>query len=149
MLQYPVIYSPSGSSPGYTLKRWLWAGEKMKDWQIWQYGVKQPLHTLPIPLAGHCVVKLADRFVVFLGGATARFDDSGSVIPHSAPEPTNHVHVYDLDNEVWATTFQDQDPDLRKMKVARMNHACVSYVENNRVNRKYSKFCLVLFWWVG
>ena len=133
MLQYPVIYSSSGSNPGYSLKRWMWANEKMKDFEIWQYGVKQPMHSLPIPLAGHCVVKLANRFVVFLGGATTRFDDSGSVIPHMESEPTNHVHVYDLDNEVWATTFRGQDQHLQKMKVARMNHGCVSYVENNRV----------------
>ena len=133
VLQYPVIYSSSGSNPGYSLKRWMWANEKMKDFEIWQYGVKQPLHSLPIPLAGHCVVKLANRFVVFLGGATARFDDSGSVIPHKESEPTNHVHVYDLDNEVWATTFRGQDQHLEKMKVARMNHGCVSYVENNRL----------------
>ena len=133
MLQYPVIYSNSGPSPGYTLKRWMWANEKMKDFEIWQYGVKQPMYSLPIPLAGHCVVKLANRFVVFLGGATSRFDDFGSVIPHKDSEPTNHVHVYDLDNEVWATTFRDQDQHLKKMKVARVNHGCVSYVENNRV----------------
>ena len=62
VLQYPVIYSNSGSSPGYTLKRWLWANEKMKDIEIWQYGVKQQMYNLPIPLAGHCVVKLANRF---------------------------------------------------------------------------------------
>ena len=55
------------------------------------------------------------------------------MIPHTESEPTDHVHVYDLDNEVWATTFRDQDQHLRRMNVARMNHGCVSYVENNRV----------------
>ena len=94
MLQYPVIYRATGSTPGYTLKRWMWAHRKMKDYEIWEYGVKRPLHTLPIPLAGHCVVKVENRFVVFLGGATTRFDEFSSVIPHSGPEPTNHVHVY-------------------------------------------------------
>ena len=152
VLQYPVIFRPTGSSPGYTLKRWLWANQKMKDFEIWQYGVRQPQYSLPIPLAGHCVVKLDDRFVVFLGGATTRFDEFSSVIPNTGPEPTSHVHVYgefrryctalgnnwnistltDLDNEVWATTFQGQDPNLKRMNVGRMNHGCVTYVEAGR-----------------
>ena len=94
MLQYPVIYRNTGSTPGYTLKRWLWANRKMKDFEIWEYGVKKPLHELPIPLSGHCVVKVENRFVVFLGGATTRFDEFSNVIPNTGPEPTNHVHVY-------------------------------------------------------
>ena len=36
--------------------------------QIWNYGVRQSMYSLPIPLAGHRVVVLFNRRVVFLGG---------------------------------------------------------------------------------
>ena len=36
--------------------------------QIWNYGVRSTMYELPIPLAGHCVVVINNKFVVFLGG---------------------------------------------------------------------------------
>ena len=88
VLQYPSLFATTGTGLGFTLKRWQWANEKAKNTdvscraqpgatvllstpsvvQIWNYGVRQSMYSLPIPLAGHCVVVLFNRRVVFLGG---------------------------------------------------------------------------------
>ena len=41
--------------------------------QIWNYGVRSTMYQLPIPLAGHCVVVINNKFVVFLGGGIKLF----------------------------------------------------------------------------
>ena len=82
------------------------------------------MYQLPIPLAGHCVVVINNKFVVFLGGGIILFKndyvskkfsgttefkaDDGSPIRMTGPVPTNHVHIYNLDSEVWTTTYLDQ-----------------------------------------
>ena len=77
------------------------------------------MYNLPIPLSGHCVVVINKKFVVFLGGATTEFKEDGTVIDNTGPEPTNHIHIYNLDNESWDTTFMEQSNTLRKMSVPR------------------------------
>ena len=92
--------------------------------QIWNYGVRSTMYQLPIPLAGHCVVVINNKFVVFLGGGIKLFKknmfkknfsgttefkaDDGSPIRMTGPVPTNHVHIYNLDTEAWTTTYLDQ-----------------------------------------
>ena len=87
------------------------------------------MYELPIPLAGHCVVVINNKFVVFLGGGiklledcvaeicslshlligTTKFKaDDGSPIRMTGPVPTNHVHIYNLDSGAWTTTYLDQ-----------------------------------------
>ena len=85
------------------------------------------MYELPIPLAGHCVVVIQNKHVVFLGGGvniniegrgsdnylifvgTTEFKaDDGSPIRMTGPVPTDHVHIYNLDNEAWTTTYLDQ-----------------------------------------
>ena len=114
-----MIYTDTGFTPGYSLKGWEWSNKKAKRTEVWNYGVRPSMYSLPIPLSGHCVVTVNKRFVVFLGGATTEFKEDGTIILNTGPEPTNHIHIYDLDNETWETTFLDQSSTLRKMSVPR------------------------------
>ena len=34
VLQYPAVYSNTGTTPGYTLKKWLWSNEKAKATEV-------------------------------------------------------------------------------------------------------------------
>ena len=86
---------------------------------MWNYGVRASMYSLPIPLSGHCVVTINRRFVVFLGGATTEFKEDGTIKLNTGPEPTSHIHIYNLDNESWETTFLGQSNTLRKMSVPR------------------------------
>ena len=52
--------------------------------QIWNYGVRQSMYSLPIPLAGHCVVVLFNRRVVFLGGGEVVFSAECSTVQYNA-----------------------------------------------------------------
>ena len=51
--------------------------------QIWNYGVRQSMYSLPIPLAGHCVVVLFNRRVVFLGGGEVVLSAQYSTVQYS------------------------------------------------------------------
>ena len=73
---------------------------------------------------------------MFHNVATTEFklEDDGtySVKPMTGPVPSEHVHTYNLNNEVWSTTFPGQtitSSTMNPMKIARMNHGCVSYNE--------------------
>ena len=102
------------------------------------YGVRSSMYELPIPLAGHCVVIINNRHVVFLGGGilnvlfisrkssksipkgTTEFrEEDGSPLRFTGPVPTNHVHVYNLDTEAWTTTYMDQAGEsLKKASIS-------------------------------
>ena len=121
VLQFPALYTDTGFTPGYSLKGWEWSNRKAKRTEVWNYGVRASMYSLPIPLSGHCVVTINRRFVVFLGGATTEFKEDGTIILNTGPEPTSHIHIYNLDNESWETTFLGQSNTLRKMSVPRYN----------------------------
>ena len=73
--------------------------------QIWSYGVRPSMYNLPIPLSGHCVVVINRKYVVFLGGATTEFKEDGTIIANTGPEPTNHIHIYNLVTGIILTLF--------------------------------------------
>ena len=93
------------------------------------------MYELPIPLAGHCVVTVNNKYVVFLGGGihsyfffalfipsflflkgTTKFrEEDGSPLMFTGPVPTTHVHIYNLDTEAWTTTYMDQAGETLKM----------------------------------
>ena len=137
VLQYPAIYTDTGVTPGYTLKRWGWSNEKAKATEIWKYGVRKTMYSLPIPLSGHCVVIRSNRQVIFLGGGTTQLKTETvdgvtdvKAVAMTGPEPSDHVHIYHLDNESWRTTVPDHrhlDTSLRRMTIGRMNHGCALY----------------------
>ena len=53
--------------------------------------------------------------------------------------PTNDVHLYDFEEDIWTSTFsQIESPlspsnKLNKFRIARANHACTRYEEEGRV----------------
>ena len=93
------------------------------------------MHELPIPLAGHCVVTINNKYVVFLGGGmhsyffyvlccsqfpvlkgTTKFrEEDESPLMFTGPVPTTHVHIYNLDTDAWTTTYMDPAGETLKM----------------------------------
>ena len=48
-------------------------------------------------------------------------------VAKTGPIPSDHVHIYNLNNEQWRSSHEDLyfDTNLNKMKKARMNHGCI------------------------
>ena len=87
---------------------------------------------LPIPLTGHCAVNINDRYVLVIGGATLQTNPDGSFVAFSRQEISNHVHLYDFSKDAWLSTFTNSNREgkaLNKLRIPRMNHACVTYEE--------------------
>ena len=50
--------------------------------------------------------------------------------------PTNDVHLYDFERDVWTSTYSLTGPpsnQLNKFRIARANHACTKYEEEGRI----------------
>ena len=146
VLQYPATFTEAKRN--YVLKRWDWANTKMKNSDVWETGVADSLKLLPIPLAGHCTVELKVKelvdgvektisYIVVLGGGTTELKEDGvTFIENTGPIPTDHVHVYNSAKEQWSSTFTSVlvtgKKVVKKSKIPRMNHGCVSYIEGGK-----------------
>eukprot|EP00092_Neocalanus_flemingeri_P033170 GFUD01036072.1.p1 GENE.GFUD01036072.1~~GFUD01036072.1.p1 ORF type:complete len:565 (-),score=103.40 GFUD01036072.1:48-1742(-) len=146
VLQYPASFTETKKN--FVLKRWEWANSKMKNSDVWDTAVPESMKLLPIPLTGHCTVEVkVDEFdangkqksilyFVLIGGGTTEIKEDGTFVENTGPIPTNHVHVFNTGQNKWSSTFaSDLVTDKRvltKSKIARMNHACVSYTEGGK-----------------
>ena len=125
-----LFYPGSFEGQNVNIKRWEWANKKMKNILIWKNVVPDAMKNLPIPLTGHCAVNIDDRFSLVIGGATTKSNSDGSFVAFSGPELTNHVHLYDFLRHEWVSTYTNSKLDgkeLKRMKIPRMNHACVMF----------------------
>ena len=62
-------------------------------------------------------------------------DDKGNFIKNSERDPTNHLHLYDFEKNVWHSTYEDDDTGSKRltpMTLPRMNHACLKFIENGK-----------------
>ena len=117
-----------------SISDWMWANQNMLYSHLWDNVVPQQMKRLPIPLAGHCVVDISPSRILILGGSTVGLDWRGRRISSSAPFPTNHVHIYDFDDQSWlSTSLLGQEANLTKNQIPRVNHACATYVEGSQV----------------
>ena len=131
VLFYPATFD--GNS--FEIKGWQWAHKKMKNKEVWTSGVPEAMKTLPMPLTGHCTVSVNDKFVLVIGGGTNQVDNFGNFITNSEPNPTNHIHLYDFDKNIWHSTYENSNFASRRMKPMhspRMNHACMMFEEMGR-----------------
>jgi len=147
VLQYPAIFEEAKKN--FKLKRWEWANSKMKNSEVWETGVITSMKFLPIPLAGHCAVEVTVKedvdgveknvnHIVLIGGGTTEIKEDGlTFVENSGPVPTDHVHVYTTSKNSWSSTFSSDlvtgKRVLKKSRIARMNHGCVSYTEGDKV----------------
>ena len=116
-----------------SISGWMWSHENMLYSHLWENVVPQQMKRLPIPLTGHCVVDISPRLILILGGSTVALDWYGRRIPGSAPVPTNHVHIYDFDDQTWlSTSFLGQESNLTRNQIPRVNHACARYLEGGQ-----------------
>ena len=116
-----------------SISDWMWSHQNMLYNHLWDNVVPQQMKRLPIPLTGHCVVDISPRLILILGGSTPAFDWRGRRITSSGPVPTNHVHIYDFDHQSWlSTSLLDQEANLTRNQIPRVNHACAKYVEDGQ-----------------
>jgi len=147
VLQYPATFS--AAKRNYVEKRWEWANSKMKNSDVWISGVPDNMKSLPMPLAGHCTVELKVKelvegvektitYIVTLGGGTTEVKEDGvTFIENTGPIPSDHVHVYSTaKGGQWSSTFTSDlvtgKRPLKKSKIPRMNHGCVTYVQGGK-----------------
>ena len=129
-----LFYPARFDNKNYELNNWEWAHRKMKNMEVWSNGVPETMKKLPIPLTGHCAVKIDTRFILVIGGGTNKFAEE-KFLANSKPEPTNHIHLYDFDKRKWDSTFVDGNMEVKKigqMNIPRMNHACLLFEEGGR-----------------
>ena len=105
-----LLYPASFEGSTFEQKSWQWAHKKMKNKEVWNSGVPEAMKKLPIPLTGHCAVDINTRYVLVFGGGTTMVDDKGNFIMNSEPEPTNHLHLYDFEKNVWHSTYGKPAP---------------------------------------
>ena len=132
ILLYPAAFERNT----FQQSSWEWAHKNIKNKEVWNSGVPEAMKRLPIPLTGHCVVDINTRYVLVIGGGTTLVDEKGNFIMNSEPEPTNHLHLYDFDKNVWHSTYDDDGTGkkhLTPMTLPRMNHACLKFVENGKI----------------
>ena len=118
-----------------SISHWMWARPDMLYTHLWDEVVPPAMKRLPIPLTGHCLVDLSPRLVLILGGTTVTttYDWYGRKISSSAPAPTNHLHIYDFDDQSWlSTALPGQEANLTRNQIPRVNHACAKYQEGGR-----------------
>ena len=128
-----LLFPGSFAGTDYDIRSWEWAHKKMKNILVWENVVPEGMKKLPIPLTGHCAVIINDRYVLVIGGATLQTNPDGSFVAFSRQEISNHVHLYDFSKDTWASTVTNSQRDgkaLNKIRIPRMNHACVTYEEN-------------------
>lgn len=145
VLQYPADWNKPSKT--FVLKRWEWAHKKMKAIEVWHkavVGFPDPsrgelgdptnpgIKQLPMPLAGHCVVKVSGGVLVIGGGTNIRNED-GTFQTNSGPIPTSHIHFYHKSGgnaNKWSSSLVSAlvkgTKTMSEMKVARMNHACLT-----------------------
>ena len=99
----------------------------------------------------------SERYILVLGGSTYKTNyygfrnyrlkfwntncfDSFCKIYFSVDKiPTNDVHLYDFEEDIWTSTFSQREStlspskQLNKFRIARVNHACTRYEEDGRV----------------
>jgi len=146
VLQYPADWNKPSKT--FVLKRWEWAHKKMKNIEVWHKGVvgfpdptrgesgdssNPGMKQMPMPLAGHCAVNVNGNGVFVIGGGTNERNSDGTFQTNSAPEPTQHIHLFHRQGpnaNKWSSSLTNSDlvkgtVVLVNMNVPRMNHACL------------------------